>query len=92
MHALDLLTLIVGDVVGKFKQCRVIGGPRLFSQILDHVERALVVRDHQSQELAVKSRPRRVGQGTHLLGCCHAAHASMVMGVRGSCQRFTPLR
>ena len=54
VHAFDLGALAVGDLVYELEQHRVVRGTGLLEQLLDHRDRALVVRDHQLEEQAVE--------------------------------------
>ena len=47
MHALDFFVLIILEIIDEFEQRRVVGRSRLFHQILDHIQRALMMRDHE---------------------------------------------
>ena len=77
VHPLDFGFLVGNDVVGELEHDRIVGAARLAMQFLDHLDRALVVADHQRQELAVELGPLRFGQRFHLRRRRHPHHRVM---------------
>ena len=75
MHPLDFGGLVIGDVIGKFEQHRVVCRTRLVEQLLDHRHRPFVVGDHQLQEHPVEVGALGRGQFRHLLRRGHAGHS-----------------
>ena len=78
VHPLDLGLLIGDDITGELEHHRIGGGTWQIGQILHHGQRALVMFDHQLQELAVEPGAAQRGQFGHVLGAGHAFHAGVV--------------
>jgi len=68
----------VGQKVG---QLRILSAARPGDEIIDHVQRALMVHDHALQKQAVKLSPVCGGERGHLVGRQHARHERRVAGI-----------
>ena len=79
VHPLDLGLLFGVDIAGKAIEHRIGGTAIGVEQVIDHVDRALVVGDHQSEELLVELGARCCGERRHLIGARHAHHHVMRM-------------
>ena len=53
----------------------------MFHERLDHIDRALMMRNHQRQELAIKFHAGGSSERGHLRFSCHALHG-VVIAVR----------
>ena len=78
-HPLDLGFLFVRHIAGELVQHRIIGRSGLIEQILDHGQRAVMMRDHQFQELLVERGTFKRSQLGHLLRRCHPGHHRMAL-------------
>ena len=77
VHTVDLGLLVADHVIGELEHHRLVGTARGLVQGLDHGERALVMLDHQTQELAVEIRSAGCREFGHLGRRRHALHDRM---------------
>ena len=92
MHEFNFLRLIVRHIVGELKQHRIVSGARLLEQLVDHLQRAFVVGDHERQKLTIKASCRGIGQRFNLLGRCHAKHCVVLVIAWWWVERFASAR
>ena len=76
-HPVDLGLLSVLHVAGELEQHGIVGAARLFHEGVDHLQRAVVMGDHQGQKQTVEVGALQGREPGHVGGRGHADHGAL---------------